>query len=101
MTEEILAITEEYTNDDSIESFQYIEKDANKTGGNLNTRGEMTITFNNEPAWMYLHDSYLRIERDFKTAGNADIANNSAVAFINNGPMHLFSNVRYILGVKN
>ena len=47
---------------------------------------------------MYPHDSYLRIEGNFKTAGNADVANNSAVAFINNGLMRLFSNARYILG---
>jgi len=31
---------------------------------------------------MYLDDRYLRIEGNFKIAGNADVANNSAVAFI-------------------
>jgi len=49
---------------------------------------------------MYPDYSYLRIEGNFKTAGNADVANNSAVAFINNELMHLFSNARYFLGCE-
>jgi len=76
MTEEILAIREGYINNDSIESFQYIQMDSNKADGSLNKHGEITITFNNnEAAWMYPHDSYFRIEGNFKTAANADAAN--------------------------
>ena len=33
-----------------------------------------------------------------KTADGADIANNAAIAFVNNGLMYLFSNVKYFLG---
>ncbi len=42
----------------------------------------------------------MRIEGVFKTAVNADVANNSAIAFVNNGLMYLFSNVKYFLGTQ-
>jgi len=75
--------------------------DSNKSDGSLNKQGEITITFNNESAWMYPHGSYLRIEGNFKTAANADVANNSTVAFINNELMYLFLGGKTINYFKN
>lgn len=98
MTEEILTIKEGYINDDSVESFQYIEKDTDQGIGSLNNQTELTITFQNQDGWLFPSDSYLRIEGTFKTAANANVANNSAVAFVNNGLMFLFSNAKYFLG---
>jgi len=100
MTEEILTIREGYINDDSVESYRYIEKDTDQGTGSLNNQTELTITYQNQDAWLFPHGSYLRIEGNFKTAANADVANNSAVAFINNGIMYLFSNVKYFLGTQ-
>ena len=98
MTEEILTIREGYVNDDSVEQYKYIWQDSNRSEGNLNTEGEITITFQNQDAWLFPSDSYLRIEGVLKTADGADVANNAAIAFANNGLMFLFSNVRYFLG---
>ena len=44
MTEEVLTIREGYTNDDSVESFQYIEIDCDNGTGNLNNETDLTIT---------------------------------------------------------
>ena len=100
MTEEILTIREEYINDDSVESFQYIEIDCDNGAGNLNNETDLTITCQNKSAWLYPHASYLRIDGDFKTAAGAKVANNNPVAFTNNGLMHLFSILRYYLEGK-
>jgi len=100
MTEEILTIREEYINDDSVESFQYFEIDCDNGTGNLNNETDLTITCQNKSTWLYPHASYLRIDGNFKTADGANVANNSAVAFINNGLMYLFSNFRYYLEGK-
>ena len=53
MTEEILTIREGYINDDSVESYQYIEKDTDQGTPNLNNGGELTITFQNQDAWYF------------------------------------------------
>jgi len=66
----------------------------------LNNESDLTITCQNKSAWLYPHASYLRIGGNFKTAGGADVANNSAVTFINNGLMYLFSNFIYYLKGK-
>ena len=67
MTEEILTIKEGYVNDDSVESYQYIEKDTDQGTGSLNNQTELTITFQNQDAWLFPSDSYLRIEGVLKT----------------------------------
>lgn len=100
MTEEILTIKEGYINDDSVESYQYIEKDTDQGTGSLNNQTELSITFQNQDAWFYPSNSYLRIEGVIKTAANADVANNAAIAFVNNGLMYLFSNIKYFLGTQ-
>ena len=100
MTEEVLTIREGYTYDDSVESFQYIEIDCDNGTGNLNNETDLTITCQNKSAWLYPHASYLRIDGNFKTADGANVANNSAVAFTNNGLMYLFSNFKYYLEGK-
>jgi hypothetical protein len=102
MMSEILDIREGVIIDDSIESYQYSEKDPDNGSANLNTaRTELTFTFENSSAFSYPHGSYLRIEGMFKTAANANWATNndgSAIAFVNNGIMNLFRNFKYELG---
>jgi len=94
MTEEILTIREGYI---TVESFQYIEIDCDNGVGNLNNETDLTITCQNKSTWLYPHASYLRIDGNFQTAAGANVANNSAVAYTNNGLMCLFSNFIYYL----
>ena len=98
MTEETLTIKEGYVNDDSVESYQYIEKDTDQGTSSLNNQTELTITFQNQDAWLFPSDSYLRIEGVLRTADGADVANNATIAFVNNGLMYLFSNVNTFSG---
>jgi len=86
--------------DESIESYQYIEKDIDQSNTALNNPGELTITFQNQDAWLLPSDSYLRIEGTIKAHNDADLGNDAAVAFVNNGIMQLFTNVRYFLGTQ-
>jgi len=59
----------------------------------LNNESDLTITCQNKSAWLYPQASYLRIGGNFKTAGGANVANNSAVTFINNC---IYSQILYI-----
>ena len=86
--------------DESIESYQYIEKDIDQSAVALNSAGELTITFQNQDAWLLPSDSYLRVEGNIKAHMFADLGNDAAVAFVNNGIMQLFTNARYFLGTQ-
>ena len=61
----------------------------------LNNSGELTITFQNQDAWLYPSDSYLRVEGEFKAHNNAALGIKKAVGFVNNGILQLFTNARY------
>ena len=81
--------------DESIESYQYIEKDIDQSNTSLNNSGELTITFQNQDAWLYPSDSYLRVEGEIKAHDNAVLGYKKAVGFVNNGILQLFTNARY------
>lgn len=97
MTEEILEIKEQVKIDESVESYQFIEKDIDQGITSLNNAGELTITFQNQDAWLLPSDSYLKIEGNITGHDDAALANNAAIAFVNNGIMQLFSTARYSL----
>jgi hypothetical protein len=102
MSAEILDIRESVEIDDSIGSFEYVEKDTDQGVANLNTPGELTITFNGQNTWMCPGESYLIVEGfiQINTAAPAlwADAQGTAVSFINNGLMFMFDNVKYYLG---
>jgi hypothetical protein len=102
MNAEILDIRESVEIDDSIGSFEYVEKDTDQGVANLNTPGELTITFNGQNTWMCPGESYLIVEGfiQINTAAPAlwADAQGTAVSFINNGLMFMFENVKYFLG---
>jgi hypothetical protein len=100
MTEEVLNIREGFVNDDSVESFQFIEKDTDQGVASLNASGEITITFQNQDAWFLPSESYLRIEGNLVTNAGGALGDDAAVAFVNNGILQLFSTVRYYLGTQ-
>jgi hypothetical protein len=85
--------------DESIKEFKYCEKDADQSPGNLNVPSELTISFQNEDAWMLPHKSYLIVEGTLKNgADNWTDANGTGIAFINNGLMYMFDGAKYFLG---
>ena len=100
MTSNILKLKFPVEVDESIESYQYIEKDIDQSAVALNNAGELTITFQNQDAWLLPSDSYLRVEGIIKAHDNADLGNNAAAGFVNNGLMQLFTNARYFLGTQ-
>lgn len=101
MTSEILDINEATIIDESIESYQFVEQLPEAGEANINTPGtEINITFNNSSNFILPSESYLRIEGQFNTGAGAawaSTANGSAIAFVNNGILNLFSNFKYEL----
>jgi len=102
MTSEYLDISEATVIDDSVESYQYVEQLSEAGEANINTPGtEINITYNNSSNFIHPNESYLRIEGNLTTAAGAAwtvlAANGSAIAFVNNGILNLFSNFKYEL----
>jgi len=101
MTSEILDINESVIVDDSIESYQFVEQLPEAGEASINTAGtEINITFNNSSNFIHPSGSYLRIEGQLFTAAgvawNSGV-NGSAISFVNNGLLNLFSNFKYEL----
>ena len=59
-----------HATDESIISYEYDEYQP-ITGTQLNSAGQITITFENQDQFLHLHNSYLLIEGDALKAGNA------------------------------
>jgi len=100
MTSEILDINESVIVDDSIESYQFVEQLPEAGEANINTPGtEINITFNNSSNFIHPSESYLRIEGNLTTAAGVAwaAAGGTAIAFVNNGILNLFSNFKYEL----
>lgn len=100
MAEEILQIKQQVQFDESIESYQFIEKDIDQGITSLNNAGELTVTFQNQDAWLLPSDSYFRVEGNIVGHDDAALPNNAAVAFVTNGVMQLFTTARYYLGTQ-
>jgi len=101
MASEILNINEYVIVDDSIESYHFVEQLPEAGEANINTAGtEINITFNNSSNFIHPSESYLQIEGQLYTAGgvawNSGV-NGSAISFVNNGLLNLFSNFKYEL----
>jgi len=101
MTSEYLDIGETTVIDESVESYQYVEQLPEAGENNVNTPGtEINITYNNSRNFIHPSESYLRVEGQLYTAAGMPwtvAANGSAIAFVNNGILNLFSNFKYEL----
>ena len=92
---DILQITEDIPVDDSIHDYEY--KEYNPIAGAPLNRGSIVITIESQDIYTHPAESFLIVEgRLMKDNGDAYNAN-TAVTFINNGIMYLFSDVRYHL----
>ena len=93
-----LHIQEKYRVDDSIKSYEYNEYHPT-SGSNLNMAGQITIRIDNEDEFYHPRRSWLLVQGDLlKAADDGLYANDDVVTLANNGPMYLFSNVKYVLG---
>ena len=97
MAEAILNIQEKLESDDSIKSYEYTEYQP-ITGSQLNTSGQITITIENTDDFYHPQGSWLLVQgqllkQDGGVYGDADM-----ITLTNNGPMYLFTNIKYSLG---
>ena len=94
--EHILQLKNQYSEDDSIRSYEYYEYQP-ITGTKLNTPGQISIAVQSQDEFFHPAGSYLLFEGNLvKDAGTA-YAGTDVVSLINNGIMFLFSNIKYEL----
>jgi len=98
MQSDILNFTEASSVDEGIESYQWHESEP-VARTNLNSAGEIRINIETNELFSHPAESYLLIEgRLIKADGmNTAYANADAAAIVNNGLMHLFSQIGYSL----
>ena len=95
--EHILRIKESFDTDESIRRYVHNEY-LPITGTNYNTPGEIRIILESQDEFFHPSNSYLVIEGQLvKSEASAAYEDNDKVALINNGPMYLFSNIKYEL----
>ena len=94
--ESILQLRQNYTEDDSIKSFEtYAFQPI--SGTQLNSAGQITIRVENQDAFFYPRKSWLQIEGKLVKADGTLYADGDMIALTNNGPLFLFDNVKYEL----
>ena len=98
MSESILRITENYTEDDSIKSYEtYAFQPI--SGTQLNSAGQIIIRVENQDAFFHPRNSWLEIEGELVKSGatGGDYKDTDIISLINNGVMYLFDNIKYEL----
>ena len=83
--------------DDSIKSYEYNEYHPT-SGSNLNMARQITINIGNQDEWYHPRRSVLLEEGNLTKADDELYADENLVSLTNNGPMYLFTNVKYVLG---
>src|SRR5688572_198412 len=98
MQSDILNFTQASSVDEGIESYEWHESEP-VARTNLNSAGEIRINIETHDLFSHPAESYLLIEgRLIKADGmNTAYANADAAAIVNNGLMHLFSQIGYSL----
>ena len=96
---DILQITEDIPVDDSIYEYEY--KEYNPIAGTDLDRGSIVITIEAQDIYTHPAESFLIVEgqlrRKVRAGGVFEYPNDTAITLVNNGIMHLFSDVRYHL----
>ena len=93
---DILDITRNDIEDNSITSYQYYEFNP-QIGNNLNTPGEIVIQVYPQDEYFHPAESFLLFEGAIVKANNDPIATTDAVTFTNNGMLYLFRLIQYQL----
>src|SRR5688572_27249345 len=96
MQSDILNFTQASSVDEGIEKYQWHEYEP-VARTNLNSAGEIRINIETQDLFCHSAESYLLIEGRLTKTNGAAYANADAVAIVNNGLMHLFSQIGYSL----
>src|SRR5688572_15096833 len=97
MQSDILNFTVASSVDEGIEKYQWHEYEP-VARTNLNSAGEIRISIETQDPFCHPSESYLLIEgRLLKALAGAAYANADEIAIVNNGLMHLFSQIGYSL----
>ena len=92
----ILQLKNQYSEDDSIRSYEYYEYQP-ITGTQYNNSGEIRITVESQDEFFHPHESYLLFEGNLLKAAGGVYANEDVITLTNNAIMYLFSNIKYEL----
>jgi hypothetical protein len=96
MQSDILKITETPPTDEGIERYEWHEYEP-VAGANINTGGEIRINIELQDLFTHPAESYLLFEGRLTKADNTAYTNADSVAIVNNGLMHLFTQISYSL----
>ena len=93
--EHILRIKEPLERDESIRRYEYNEY-LPITGTSLNTNGEIRIIIESTDEFLNPSQSFIQIEGQLvKSTAGAAYGDGDNITLVNNGPMFLFSNIKY------
>ena len=99
-TKDILNLKENIAEDESITSYEFHEYFP-QVGTDLNHRGELRFTIENQDEFFYPSESYITVEGQLtKVAASAAYVDEDIITLTNNAIMHLFSNCKYNLSGK-
>ena len=94
-TKDILNLKENIAEDESITSYEFHEYFP-QVGTDLNHRGELRFTIENQDEFFYPSESYITVEGQLtKVAASAAYVDEDIITLTNNAIMHLFSNCKY------
>ena len=96
MQSDILNFTENILEDTGLERYEHHEYSP-VAGSNLNNTGEIRINIELHDLFSHPSESYLHFEGRLTKDDNTFYVNADAVAIVNNGLMHLFSQISYYL----
>ena len=94
--EHILQIKESFETDESIRRYDYNEY-LPIAGTSYNTAGEIRIILESQDEFFHPSNSYLVIEGQVVKENGTAYDTGDKISLINNGPMYLFSNIKYEL----
>ena len=92
---DVLNFTEEIIVDEEIERFEFHEYEPVST--NLNNSGEIRINIEQQDLFTLPSEAYLLVEGRLLKADGTSYADTDVVALVNNGIMHLFTQISYQL----
>lgn len=93
----ILKINDSYATDESIANYQTYSFYP-ITGTQLNNPGSITITVQNSDNFYHIANSWLEFEGELvKSSNHKAYPKDTLITFANNGILHLFDNIKYLL----
>ena len=92
---DVLNFTEEIIDNEEIERFEFHEYEPVST--NINTPGEIRINIEQQDLFTLPSEAYLLVEGRLLKADGTSYADADVITLVNNGILHLFSQISYQL----